>query len=82
MTFALVESMQLGVHVVSPNKWNRVCLGLCSQPLDPLPCYFDYLVGLQWEDVPRPIGIRCPRVGWYPRGILLGAMGGGGICKN
>jgi hypothetical protein len=68
----------------SPNKWSRGCLGLCSPPLEPLPPYFNYLDGPQWERMcPSPAGTRCPG-GVVPKGdsSSLRRRGGGNRKRN
>lgn len=75
MQFVSLTSGTGGVSDSVPCEW--IPFPLPGQPVWPS-------VG---EDVPRPAGTRCPKVGWYPKGVLLlsgegkGAMGAR-ICKG
>ena len=58
--------MQLGVHVGPLTSGaGSVSVSVPCQWI-PFP-YLDCVLWPQWERL-CPAGIRCPRVGWYPRG--------------
>lgn len=77
-----IPDIHLGIYKGVPTIEGG-CLWLCCLPVDTLslPGLPDW-VSQVGKGVPGSAGTRCSMVRWYPLGLLLWGVMGGGICEG